>query len=479
MEEMTVAELIAMVIALQSEMKEMRAAYELRVAELETENKALKIRVNELETQLRTNSRNSSKPPSSDGLGKAAPRSLRRPSNRKPGGQPGHEGTTLDQVADPDQIIRHEPAGCDRCGSDLTDAEQVGCSRRQVFDIPPITVRVVEHQVITRRCGCGRICKGDAPAGVLAATQYGPNALAIIVYLFMGQFLSKKRTAIALSELFGTPVSTGTVATATTRAAADLDQFISQVTAQLIASPVVNFDETGLRSEGRLTWLHSASTDTFSLLFSHRRRGVAAMNDMAVLPTFTGIAVHDAWAPYDTYTNASHALCNSHALRELQAVTDHHATSNDPSAWCWADQVSNALLALNHAITANPGHPVDPATLDLHTRRIKDAITAATHPDGALGRKHRALARRISRRLADYLTFARNPQVPFTNNGAEQNVRMAKIRQKISGTMRTLTGAQNFAKLRSYIQTTAKHGHPMLTALTQLTSGNPWLPGYP
>jgi len=479
MEEMTAAELIAMVIALQSELKEMRAAYDLRIAELETENKALKIRVNELETQLRANSRNSSKPPSSDGLGKPPPRSLRRPSHRKPGGQPGHEGTTLDQVADPDQIIRHEPAGCGRCGSDLADAEQVGCSRRQVFDIPPITVRVVEHQVITRRCACGRICKGDPPAGVLAATQYGPKALAIIVYLFMGQFLSKKRTAIALSELFGTPVSTGTVATATARAAADLDQFISQVTAQLIASPVVNFDETGLRSDGRLTWLHSASTDKFSLLFSHRRRGVAAMNDMAVLPTFTGIAVHDAWAPYDTYTNASHALCNSHALRELQAVTDHHATSDNPSAWCWADQVSNALLALNHTITANPGRPVDPATLDLHSRRIKNAIAAATHPDGALGRKHRALARRISRRLADYLTFARNPQVPFTNNGAEQNVRMAKIRQKISGTMRTLTGAQNFAKLRSYIQTTAKHGHPMLIALTQLTSRNPWLPGYP
>ncbi len=177
MEEMTAAELIAMVIAVQSEMKEMRAAYDLRVAELETENKALKIRVNELETQLRANSRNSSKPPSSDGLGKAPPRSLRRPSHRKPGGQPGHEGTTLDQVADPDQIIRHEPAGCGRCGSDLADAEQVGCSRRQVFDIPPITVRVVEHQVITRRCACGRICKGDAPTGVLAATQYGPMSV--------------------------------------------------------------------------------------------------------------------------------------------------------------------------------------------------------------------------------------------------------------------------------------------------------------
>src|SRR5664280_691137 len=165
MEEMTAAELIAMVIALQSELKEMRSAYDLRIAELETENKALKIRVNELETQLRANSRNSSKPPSSDGLGKPPPRSLRRPSHRKPGGQPGHEGTTLDQVADPDQIIRHEPAGCGRCGSDLADAEQVGCSRRQVFDIPPITVRVVEH----------RSSPGGAPAGGSAKVTRPPG----------------------------------------------------------------------------------------------------------------------------------------------------------------------------------------------------------------------------------------------------------------------------------------------------------------
>jgi transposase len=479
MGEPTVAELIAVVAALQIQMNSMQAAYEKRIAELEAENAVLKARVAELEAQLRSNSRNSSKPPSSDGLAKPAPKSLRGKSGRPPGGQPGHEGTTLRQVSDPEVIVRHEPAACHGCGGELGPAApEVGCSRRQVFDIPPITVQVTEHQIISRRCPCGQTTTGAVPAGASCPVQYGPNAVAIIIYLFMGQFLSKSRTAQALSELFGTPVSTGTVAAATTRAATDLDEFTAQTTAQVAAAPVVHFDETGLRCEGRLAWLHSASTDRFSLLFAHRRRGVEAMNAMGVLPAFTGTAVHDAWAPYDTYTAARHALCNSHALRELQAVTDHHHdTSTNP--WCWADQVARALLDLNSAATAAAGHPVDPEVIEVYSLRIRNAITLAEYPAGKLGQKHRALARRLKTRLDDYLTFAHNPGVPFTNNAAEQEIRMAKIRQKISGSMRTLSGAEEFARLRSYIQTTRKHGVALLDALTALTSRNAWLPGYP
>ena len=285
MGEPTVAELVAMVAALQSQMNSMQAAYEKRIAELEAENAVLRARVAELEAQLRTNSRNSSKPPSADGLGKPAPKSLRRKSGRPPGGQPGHEGTTLRQVSDPGVVIRHEPAACGGCGDELgAAAPEVGCSRRQVFDIPAITVQVVEHQIISRRCRCGRTTAGAAPAGAGGPAQYGPNAVAVIIYLFMGQFLSKSRTAQALSELFGTPVSTGTVAAATRRAATDLAEFTAQATARVAAAPVVNFDETGLRCEGRLAWLHSASTDRFSLLFAHRRRGVQAMTAMGGCP---------------------------------------------------------------------------------------------------------------------------------------------------------------------------------------------------
>jgi transposase len=302
---------------------------------------------------------------------------------------------------------------------------------------------------------------------------------AVIIYLFMGQFLSKKRTAQAIGELFGVPVSDGTVAAVTARAAADLTEFLAQVNARLKASMVIHFDETGLRCEGRNHWLHSASTPRYSRLFFHRKRGTEAMNSMGVLPGFTGTAVHDAWSPYDTYTAAAHALCNSHLLRELQSVTDHHATTDTPDAWCWADQVARALLALHHAAVAAPEQPVNADTIAEHTTLIRHALLAATHPAGALGRKHRALARRIHKRETNYLQFAHNPAIPFTNNSAEQEIRMTKIRQKVSGTMRTEKGARHFADLRSYLQTTAKHGIKALAALTQLTSRNPWLPGYP
>ena len=461
----TYTELVNLVVEMRTQLEVLRA-----------ENAALKLRVAELEAQLRTTSKNSSTPPSADGLAKPAPKSLRRGSGRKPGGQAGHRGQTLEQVADPDEVIVHDPSACRGCGADLTDAPVTGTTVRQVFDIPPVKVHVTEHQTLTRRCACGQSTCGDTPAAVRAPVQYGPTMCAVIVYLYMGQFLSKKRTAQAISELFDIPLSHGTVGAVTARAATDLTEFLAQITEHIKAAPVVNFDETGLRADGRLTWLHSASTDKYSLLFAHRRRGKAAMDAMGVLPEFAGTAVHDAWAPYDTYTGASHALCNAHVLRELQAVTDHHQAENDTDAWCWADQVGFALLTLHRAAAATPGQPVDPTIVAAQRRLIRHGILTATHPEGKLGNKHRALARRLDRRIDDYLRFAVNPAVPFTNNAAEQEIRMAKIRQKISGTMRTLTGAEHFATLRSYLHTTAKHDIPALAALTALTSGHPWLP---
>ena len=165
----------------------------------------------ELERQLAANSRNSSKPPSSDGLGKAAPKSLRKKTGRKPGGQPGRRGRTLEQVSDPDEVIRHEPTCCGGCGADARAGTEVGARRRQMFDLPPIKIRVTEHQLVSRRCACGHITTADAPAGVGAPVQFGPRILAVIVYLYMGQYLSRSRTAKAMSELFSTPVSEGTV----------------------------------------------------------------------------------------------------------------------------------------------------------------------------------------------------------------------------------------------------------------------------
>jgi transposase/BMFP domain-containing protein YqiC len=478
------AELVSVLTAQLSALTQKFTALDDAMTVLREENHALKGRVAELEAQVRSSSRNSSKPPSSDGLGKPAPKSLRKPSGRRPGGQAGHEGTTLRQVAHPDVVVRHEPPQCGGCGADLAGAPVVGTTWAQVFDIPPMKVHVVEHQIISRQCQCGTTTGGRAPAGVNAPVQYGPRAQAVMVYLFMGQFLSRERTAHALSDLFGAPVSPATVAAATTRAADDLTPFLAQISTQIAAAAVAHFDETGLRCEGRLAWMHSASTELYSLLHAHPNRGKTAMDDMGVLPTFTGTAVHDAFAPYDRYTGATHSLCNSHLLRELAAVADHHEQTDrtpGPDQWCWATQVTDALLTVLAAVDQAKQSGSDAIEADLlatQTELIRHGalIGANTTPANKVEQKHRALARRILNRTDDYLRFATDLSVSFTNNAAEQQIRMVKIRQKISGCMRTMKGAKEFAAIRSYTATAAKHGITMFDALNRLTSHNPWYP---
>lgn len=440
----------------------------------------LKARIADLERRLGMNSKNSSTPPSSEGLTKPSPKSLRKPSGRKPGGQQGRQGRTLRQVADPDEIIRYEPSCCKSCGDTLAAAAQTGVTRRQVFDLPPIHIRVVEHQLISRRCTCGTVTTADAPDAVNAPVQYGPRILAVIVYLYMGQYLSKNRTAKAMAELFNTPVSEGTVGSATARAANDLAAFGIAVADRIAAADLAHFDETGFRANAKLHWLHSASTAMFTWITCHRRRGKIGMDAARVLPRFTGTAVHDAWAPYDSYPQLTHALCNAHVQRELVAVIEYHnahPTVPDIESWCWAQQVIDSLLALKDLAD---GHSttVDPETLAHHRQLIVHAarIGVTDSPPGKVGDKHRALARRLIHRIEDYLRFATDPIVPWDNNPAEREIRMPKLRQKVSGGMRTLTGAEHFAALRSYIATTGKHGIDTLDALTRLTTRNPWIP---
>lgn len=238
-------------------------------------------------------------------------------------------------------------------------------------------------------------------------------------------------------------------------------------------------DETGLRVAERLHWLHVVSSARFTALFCHRKRGKEAIDAAGVLPNFTGIVVHDAFAPYARYRSATHALCNAHLLGELIAVVDHHAahpatTGGMPAGWCWAGPVIDALLALKAII--DTGALPSAEVLAAHRRLIVSATlvgaSADASPPGAVGRRHRALARRITRRLHDYLRFAVDPRAPFDNNAAERDIRTVKIKQKVSGCMRTLTGAQDFAAMRAYLPTAAKHGRRPFDVLTELTSGN-------
>lgn len=457
----------------------MVVAQAAQIDALRAEVAALKAEVAQLRRQLGSNSRNSSKPPSSDSpFVKPQSRSLRGTSGRKQGGQDGHPGATLSQVQVPDEVVTHEPVTCAGCGSGLEDADPAGVEARQVFDLPPVQAVVTEHRLASRTCACGITTTALAPAGVTAPVQYGPGVQAAVVYLYAGQFLSKHRTARALSDLLGIPLSSGTVAAMTARAAGGLDEFLGTVTEKIAAAQVAHFDETGLRVEGKLRWVHSASTPAFSLITVHDKRGRAGIDAAGVLPGFTGIAVHDAWAPYDTYdTVAGHQLCGAHLLRELQAITDTVAEGQ----WYWAGQAADALRDLNRVVSAaraadGTHDSLDPVAVRDARRRywhaVQIGITDTAGRENKLIAKHNALARRMRDRQTDYLRFVTDPRVPFDNNAAEREIRMIKLRQKISGTLRTMTGAEHFTRIRSYLATATKHGLNHPEALRQHASRN-------
>ncbi len=469
--------LAALVVSLRCELAEAAGALEQARAELAEARE----QIAELEARLKQNPRNSSRPPSSEGLAKPAPkpRSLRKKSGRKPGGQDGHKGTTLAQAARPDREIRHEPGCCGRCGAGLAGRPVTGVERRQVFDLPPVRAEVTEHQLIERECSCGHRTRGAAPRGAEAPVQYGPRVAAVIVYLYAGQVLSRQRTAVALGELFGVPLSSGTVAALTARAAGRLDGFLEHVREQIAARDVAGVDETGFRVEGRLAWVHCARTGKYTLLMVHPRRGRKAIEAMGVLPSFGGVAVHDAWAPYDTYTAPEHQLCCAHALRELQAVTD----ATPGGQWCWATQAAEALTRMQQLlseVTSQGRDAMDPAALAAQVRLYRSAalIGAAQTAgrSGPLMRKHNALARRLLDRQGDYLRFTTDLRAPPDNNGTERDIRMAKLKQKVSGCLRTTAGARQFCAIRSYLSTAAKHGLSFFDALIMLTEGEPWMP---
>jgi len=432
--------------------------------ELAAENTELKsvlsqalTRIAELEARLGMTSKNSGKPPSSDGLAKPAPKSLRKKSGRGPGRPKGQPGTTLRQVEDPDHEVTHEPGLCCGCGAGLQDADLAGVERRQVFDLPPLHLEVTEHRLVSRRCGCGTVTKAPAPAGVDAPVQYGPRLAGIGVYLLHGQFLSTARTVAALADLFGVVVAAGTVVSWTRRIAKAVAATLDVVRARLRTAAVVHFDETGLRVAGKLHWMHSSSTGTDVLLTVHPRRGTKGMDAAGVLPGFTGVAVHDAWAPYDTYKKATHALCNAHAVRELVYVVD---TAPTPVA-ALAGQAIDAMVAIKDLLDAARRNGIAANTEEIGTQQhlLRSALVlarTATKTRGTkLERKHNALFGRMLTRWDDYQRCVTNTAVPWDNNAAEQTIRMPKLRTKVSGCLRTLTGAEEFAAIRSYITTRA------------------------
>jgi len=442
----------------------------------------LRAQIVELQRRLDENSRNSSRPPSSDGLAKpdadADPkkRSLRRRSGRSRGGQEGHEGARLEPVAVADEQVEHPPERCDGCGGDLADAEVVGGGeRRQVFDLPEgALLRVVEHVAQRRRCGCGCVTAGGFPGAVGAPTQYGPGIRALGVYLVVFQHLPYDRAGQALRDLAGAAVSTGTLTGWVAQAAAGLTVFDERLRALLAAAEVCHFDETGARIAGRLGWVHSASTDTLTRYTAHARRGGEAIDAAGVLPEFGGVAVHDGWAPYRNYQGCDHGLCNVHHLRELVAARE--------AGHAWPLAMSCLLLDTKNLAdqARNAGHDHLEAGALAELTASYQTIIQMGHdehpPTTAKKTKAHNLLLRLERHQPDVLRFAHDLRVPFSNNQAEQDIRMVKLQQKISGCWRTSAGAERFLAVRSYIATARKHGHRPLDVLARLAAGQPWLP---
>jgi transposase len=476
--------------SLRAELAELRAALaeaQRTVLLLTDENAALRARLAELERRVGQNPRNSNKPPSSEGYEKPAPRSRRERTGRRSGGQPGHPGVTLRRVAEPDRVETHEPDRCG-CGASLHAAEVVGTEARQVFDLPEITLQVVEHRLVSRRCGCGRVTAAAAPAGVGAPVQYGPGVKALAVELLAGQHLPLARTGALLTGLCGAGISEGTLAGWYLQAADGLAGFEADVRDRLTGAAVVGVDETGLRVAGRLAWLHATRTDLLTLLTVDTKRGVAGITAAGVLPGLSPeqVVVSDGWAPYWTF-DVTHALCGAHLLRELTAAAEVAGQHG------WAAAMDGLLVEVNRTVTAGRDGGADalpPARLAGYRRRYDEIITAgwAANPDHAPGTpvrgrqkrpKHVNLLDRLDRQRAEVLRFAADFRVPFTNNGSERDIRPTKIRMKVTGGLRTMTGAQAFARLRSYLSTANKHGLTGFTVLRMLHAGNPWIPPKP
>lgn len=463
-------------------LREQNLALETRNAELEARNAELTRQNAQLSRRLGQNSQNSSKPPSSDGPEhKPPPRSLRTKTGRRPGKQPGAPGTTLRLVDDPDRIVDHVPESCSGCGNALTDVASVAVVRRQVTDIAPAVATVTEHRLHRRRCACGTLTTAPPPAGVAEApASYGPNLRAWVVYLLVFQHVPVARVVELIGDLTGARPSTGWVCQVLRETAAGLADVEQLIRALLVLAPVLHVDETGTKVGGQRWWLHVACTDTLTTYHVDAGRGRPAINTLGILEQFTGTAVHDCWLSYDGYPDCTHALCGAHIARELVAASESHPDQD------WPTRALDALFALNRAAEAaraeGRAHITDKVA-DPLVRAWRDAITdgLTEHPRKP-GRKqsmtHNLLIR-VRDREADLLRFTRDTSVPFTNNQAERDLRPVKTQIKISGTSRSDTSAQAWARIRGYISTARKHGIGAFDAIHAAILGNPWTPPQP
>jgi len=444
------------------------------IAALRAENAALKQENAELRRRLGLDSSNSSKPPSSDGLAKK-PRvlgSLRGRSGKASGGQPGHRGGTLRAVPDPDKVECHEAAQCEHCQAALTAAMSRRVEKRQVFEMPEPRLEVTEHQARIYACaGCGGETRAAFPADVTAPVQYGPRLRAAAVLLAAQHLVPEDRLGQIMHDLFGAPLlCPASIAAWSERKARDWAPVEAAIAARLAVAPVRHLDETGFRIAGRTHWLHTVSTAALTHYRVSEQRG--AMPEALD----GGVILHDHFKRYFTMEGVKHALCNAHHLRELKALIEHE---KEP----WAGRMSRLLVRAARQVERARAKGKDAlaagcarrivAVYDAILRRgfaAHEALAPLRRRPGASGPAPRRIGHNLLRRLRDHkdavLRFVFDFTVPFTNNQAEQDIRMMKVKMKISGSFRSWGGAKTFATLRSVLSTARKRGWDILQTLT-------------
>jgi transposase len=436
-----------------------------RIAELEAE-------LTELRRRLGLDSSNSSKPPSSDGLKKKPrlARSLRGRSGKTSGGQEGHKGDTLRQVAKPDFVVPHEACACQHCQTPFDPKSAIAVEKRQVFDLPEKLLLVTEHQASVYRCEqCRGVTKGTFPSGVVSATQYGERVKAAAIYLNIQQLIPEDRTAQALSDLFGAPsICPASVTNWVGKKDEELKPVYEGIGERVAAAKVRHLDETGYRVAGKLHWLHTTSSLCYTFYRAGEARG-AIPEDLK-----GGVVVHDHFKSYNRMIAVLHAFCNSHILRELEALIEF---DGEPWAKLMRDLLREANVAV-HVARAAGAKALAPDVVAAFVERYWAAVRLglafhreAPKLEGKAGKRQKKrpghnLLERLKKFKTETLRFLTDFSVPFTNNLAEQDLRMMKLRMKISGCFRTLEGAQIFARLRSIVSTARKQGFNILQILS-------------
>jgi len=442
----------------------------------------------ELQARLAKSSRNSSKPPSSDGYGKVKrTESLRKSGDKPNGGQPGHDGQTLMASEYPDRVETHEVSRCAHCQASLADMASVGYEERQVFEIPAIRIEVTAHRAEIKVCpACGRASKGSFPQSVSQAVQYGPAVNTWASYFTNQHHIPVERTTEIFEDLVQHRVSEATVL----KASEHLERCIAPSTAavkeMLRDAEVLHVDESGLRVAGKLHWLHVASTDCLTSYEVHAKRGQEAMDDAGILGAFNGTAVHDHWKPYFKYDGCHHALCNAHHLRELRFIENQY---HQP----WAKEMAELLLEIKAAVAATPAPAMSlsPPEREAFETRYDEVVHSGfdanpapvSSTDGEVkkrGRPKQPPPVNLLIRLRDFkgevLAFMSDFRVPFDNNQGERDVRMVKVKQKVSGGFRTLEGAKRFGRIRGYISTARKNAQNVFEAIRDAFDGRPFIP---